>query len=198
MSKKKNKKSATAIDSGFLVLAAALAVLIAVVLVVLLLAGRGNGNVPSNPTTSTTKPAIQNSTIDNTTNVDINLGYGMEIVKVAKYTGIYMEDGTDDIVSGLLMIVVKNTGDTDIQYAEIEMPVNDKMAFFKLTTLPAGESMVVLEQNRMEYVNADIATAISKNVVLFDNKISLCEDTIKLSVNNGSINFSRIVICHRT
>lgn len=190
MSKKENKKSASAEHSWIWVLVAAIAILITLVLVVSLLAGREDDPTPTKP--SVTQPATKPVKIENPETVNINLGSGMELVDVAKYTGIYMEDGTDDIVSGLLMIVVKNTGEKDIQYAEIELPVNDTMAYFKLTTLPVGETMIVLEKNRMAYVDAEFTTAISKNVVLFEDRISLCEDKVKLQANNGSINVTNV------
>jgi hypothetical protein len=125
--------------------------------------------------------------------VDINLGYGMYLVDVAKYTGVYMEDGTDEVVSGILMVVVKNTGTQDIQYAEIELPVGKELASFTLTNLPVGESVVLLEKNRMAY-NGDVTytTAISKNVIVFQQPMSLCPDKLKIQGRNGVLNIANI------
>lgn len=190
MSKNKNKKSAKADSSWVWLLAAAISILAAAVLLVWLVAGREGGENPQKP--SVTQQTTHPVKIENPEKVNINLGYGMEIVDVAKYTGVYMEDGTNEVVSGLLMIVVKNNGEQDVQFAEIEMPVDDKIAYFKMSTLPVGESMVLLEQNRIAYVDTEYSTAISKNVVLFQEPMSLCTDKLKLQEMNGVINVMNI------
>ena len=184
MSKHRKKKPAQV--SSLWVILAAVAVLAAIVLIVALAAGYKKPE-PTRPT-PTTNPVR----IETPEEVNINLGYGLYIKDVAKYTGIYMEDGSDEVVSGVMMIVVENTGTTDVQLAEIEMPVGKKIACFKLTTLPAGESVVLLETNRMPYENANITTAIANNVVLFEKPLDLCKDQLKIQVLNGAINVTNI------
>jgi hypothetical protein len=182
MSKNRKKKSAKI--STVAVVITAMVALGVIVLIVALLSGWVN-QAPSQPATKPIK-------IESPEDVGIHLGYGLQITEVAKYTGLYVEDGSNDIVSGVLMIVVENTGNTDVQLAEIEMPVGKKTACFKLTTLPAGESMVLLESNRMDYADAEFTTAIAKNVVLFDAPLSLCEDKIKIQILNGAINITNV------
>lgn len=124
---------------------------------------------------------------------DIYLGSGMEITEIGGYTGIYMEDGSDELVSGVLMMIVTNTSEDTIQYAEISMPVGDKNAQFKLTTLPAGATVVLLEQSRMAYQNDfEYANATLDAVALFNEPMSLKEDQLKLQVLNGAINVTNI------
>jgi len=130
--------------------------------------------------------------VDDVKEVSINLGKGMRIIDVGKYTGIYMEDGTDEIVSGVMMIVVTNEGEDDIQYAEITMPVGDKTAEFSLSTLPAGSTVVLLEQSRMPYEAGEYTTAVAENVALFSEPLSLCEDKLKIQILDGAINVTNI------
>lgn len=185
--KNKNPKKTASVKTIWVVIAA-VAVLAAIVLLVVLTAGDG----ADDPTAPTGTAATNPIKIDSAEKVDINLGYGLYIRDVANYTGIYMEDGTDELVSGVLMIVVENTGDTDVQLADIEMPVGDQVAYFKLTTLPAGDSVVLLESNRMQYADVEYTTAITKNVVLFDTPIDLCQDKIKIQGLNGVLNVTNI------
>jgi hypothetical protein len=189
MSKKTNKKAAKKDYEWIWLLTAAILILAAVLLVVWLLAGRNSVNT-TKPTAS--QPSTNPVKIEGVDNVNIDIGSGMRIVDVAKYTGIYMEDGTNEVLSGLLMIVVKNEGTKDIQYAEVEMPVGDQTAYFKLSTLPAGESMVVLEKNRMAYTDGDYQTAISKNVAFFQAPLSLCKEKIVIQALNGTINITNV------
>jgi hypothetical protein len=104
-----------------------------------------------------------------------------------------MEDGSDAVVSGILMVMVKNTGTQDIQYAEIELPVGKELATFTLTNLPVGESVVLLEKNRMEY-NGDVqyTTAIAKNVIVFQEQMTLLQDQLRLQGQNGVLNITNI------
>lgn len=189
MSKHRNKRAAMADHRWIWLLIAAVSILIAVVLLVWLLAGRGSGD-PVKPTVpqSTTYPAK----IDEVENVCVNLSFGMRIVDVGKYTGIYMEDGTDEIVSGLLMIIVENTGTQDVQYAQIKMQIGNQTATFKMSTLPAGESIILLEQERMPYTEGTITWAAAEDVVLFPEPMSLRQDRIQLQALNGAINVTNI------
>lgn len=123
----------------------------------------------------------------------VSLGHGLSITDVGKYTGIYMEDGTDEIVSGVLMIVVTNSGQEAIQYAKITLPVSGGEAVFTLSTLPAGQSVVLLEQNRLQWsASEDYASAVMENLAVFSEPLSLCEDRLKLQILNGAINVTNI------
>ena len=130
--------------------------------------------------------------LEEATENHINLGHGMYITEIGKYTGIYMEDGSDELVSDIMMIVVKNEGENAIQYAEIMMPVGDREAFFKVSTLLPGRTMLLLEQNRMEYVEEDYTIAVAKNVALFEEELSLYEDCVEIQKMDGAMNISNI------
>lgn len=130
--------------------------------------------------------------LDAVEEVSINLGSGMRITDVGKYTGIYMEDGSDEIVSGILMIAVTNEGEDVIRYAEISMPVGERTAHFSLSTLPVGCTVILLEQSRMAYEAGDYTSAVAENVVLFDAPLDLCADRLKIQILDGAINVSNI------
>ena len=86
----------------------------------------GSGEVqPTQPTneitSSTTQPADEpaptepeatyQANIGELDEVNIVLGSGLGILDVGSYTGIFMEDGSDEVVSGVLMAVVTNRSD---------------------------------------------------------------------------------------
>ena len=123
----------------------------------------------------------------------LDLGNGLIISEIGKYSGIYMEDGSDEVVSGLLMIVVANTTDADLQYADIQLKLRDGSASFSLTTLPAGSSAVVLAQNRVEY-DADEAydSALTNHLAWFSAPLDLCQDRVKIQALDGVMNISNI------
>lgn len=185
-------------------------VVLAVVLIALLLLWRGlyNTQEPDETRgTDVTRPSQSVSSGEETTDTQpqdpgtfeevektsVNLGRGMSITDVGKYTGVYMEDGTDELVSGVLMIVVTNSGEETIQYAEITLPVSTGEAKFSLSTLPVGQSVVLLEQNRLEWsADEEYASAVAENVAVFSEPLSLCEDRLALQILDGAINVSNI------
>lgn len=127
--------------------------------------------------------------------VSMSIDRYMEIKNIGSYTGIYMEDGTDEIASGILMIVVKNTSEQDIQYAEIDLMLGSETAKFKVSTLPAGKSVVLLDQNRMKYsaeMDGREVTASSNHVAIAEQLLDLHEDKLKIQVLDGVINVTNI------
>ena len=145
--------------------------------------------VDKNGTFNTDTPATVNGIKD----ININLGNGMYITNVGGYTGIYMEDGSDELVTGVTMIIVENTGKDDIQYAEILLPIGKEEAKFVLSTLPAGEKVVLLEKERMGYSGeSDCGSAIAQNVVIFDKPLDKMEDQFEIQLLGGMMNVRNI------
>lgn len=120
------------------------------------------------------------------------LSQELEITLMGGYAGIYMEDGSDEIVSDVMMIVLKNTSDADLQLARIDLIYEDFVAEFEVTNLPAGESVVLLEKNRRSDPGSLYEEAQVRNVVFFSEPMSLSEDNFEISGNKGSIELTNI------
>ena len=138
----------------------------------------------------------QPTTVPPTTNVGISeneigrtafLGNNLYITDIGNYNGAYMEDGSDEYVSEVMMIVLKNDSENALQLARISLEYSDFTAEFEATNLPAGESVVLLEKNRNKYVSGTYLNAKADNVVFFQTPMSLKEDQVKLTGQNGSI-----------
>ena len=148
----------------------------------------GNDEEPPEPPLTTTVPP--------TTNVGISqdqplqtafLGNNLYITDIGNYTGIYMEDGSDELVTEVLMIVLQNQSDNALQLARISLEYADFTAQFEVTNLPAGESVVLLEKNRHAYVSEDYLNATAENVLFFQEPMSLCEDQVEITGEKGSL-----------
>ena len=119
----------------------------------------------------------------------------LRIEEIGSYTGLFVEDGSDTAVSGLLMLIVTNISEEPIQYAEITLDLQGETAKFALSVLPAGESAVLIEQNRMaydpaaDYYAADMACT---SLAGFDREISMQEDRLQIQVLDGAINVTNI------
>lgn len=122
-----------------------------------------------------------------------NLGQGLNVLRYGKYIGVYMEDGSDEFVENVMMIVVENTSEYAIQYAKITVsgPAGD--AVFTLTTLLPGESAVVLEANRKSYNDQDVYNlATLDNLAVFQESPSTLEDQLQIQPLAGGFNITNI------
>lgn len=150
------------------------------------------GGTGSKPANSSSKPTVSISTSNNTADLDLQVADGLVVTSLAKYTGIYMEDGSDETVSGVLMAVLENQSKEALQYAEITLTYGDSMqAEFTVTNLPAGEKVVLLEKDRLQYRNEVPAATAAKNVV-FVPEFTMHKDTIQVSGLQGMLNVKNI------
>lgn len=165
--------------------------LIAALVLVIVLTGGEPEQTPTDPplpTETETTPVMENRR-----DISINLGYGLTATQVGSYTGAFVEDGSNEFVSGVLMLRVMNTGEQDVQYAEITMALGEGQAEFILSTLPVGESVILLEQSRQPWdQNEKYEYAIMNNVVLFEQPISLLEDQLAVQLLPGGMNVQNI------
>lgn len=118
---------------------------------------------------------------------------GLEIVRWGKYIGAYMEDGSDDFVSNVMMVEVYNAGTETIQYAAITVAGEAGEAVFHLTTLLPGARAVVLEAARKPYSETDVYTeARAEDVTYLPGEVGLQEDRIRIQPLEGGFNITNI------
>lgn len=124
---------------------------------------------------------------------EISLDDNLSITSVESYNGLFVEDGSDEEVENILSITVKNTGTKTLQYAEATLTFGDVTAEFAFSTLRPGETMVVLEKNRLEYPEkAEVTGHQIQNVVYFDEEPGFCEDKFEVSAMDGAFNIKNI------
>lgn len=149
-------------------------------------------------TEEATEPASEAEPSENTPDisveeVDAEVDYDLKIADFGSYTGVYMEDGSDEFVVGVLMIMVTNESELPLQYAEIVLTVGEEKAYFSVSTLPAGSSAVLLEKNRMSYEDGmSISRTDVKNAAFFDGPLSLSEDKIQIQALDGAMNIINV------
>lgn len=110
----------------------------------------------------------------------VELSDDLAIQYISGYAGVYMEDGTNEVVSDVLMIVLENTSSQDLQLARVSIEYSNFTAEFEVTNLPAGEKVVALEKNRHPVPSEAYRSIETRNVVFFPEAMSLQEDRIKL------------------
>lgn len=123
----------------------------------------------------------------------LDLGNNVKITGFISYTGAFMEDRTDEVVTDVLAIQVTNSGEEYIQTMDITLNSGETQAQFSLSTLFPGETVVVLEKNRMAYSTAPVfEEAETSAVALFDGHPGMCQDKLKIQCLDGVINVTNI------
>ena len=147
------------------------------------------GTTQTLPTVVETSPTVLSTVED----VSVNLGSDISITKIGAYTGAFVEDGSNEVLSGVLMLMIVNEGEEAVEYAELVMPTDTGDAHFSVSTLLPGTTMVLLEQNRMAYTgNEQVEQIQVSSVAMFNRELSMCEDQLKLQILDGAINVTNI------
>ncbi len=75
--------------------------------------------------------------------------------KLSPYEGPFLEDGTDREVVDVAALHVYNSGTTEVHKARIALFWSDGFYIFEADHIPAGETVVILEQNGSLYRQGD-------------------------------------------
>lgn len=108
-------------------------------------------------------------------------GYDLVIEKLAPYDGMYVEDGSNQNVADVAMILVRNEGDYPVEYAEIAMEHGDESRIYRISALPAGESMVVQEQTRQSV--PEKAPSACKALVVQRAQMGMAAEQVSVTEN---------------
>lgn len=115
----------------------------------------------------------------------------LTIEKISQYSGPFVEDGSDEPVANVAAMVVTNNSDTMVHFSELTFQVNDdETAVFRISTLPAGKSVLVLEYERRPFDPADTFVlsdklyAELKEQSLLENKVKVYAADQELTVEN--------------
>ena len=144
------------------------------------------------PTAQTEASTAPSAALEETTQLSTELPHGLRIESIGSYTGIYVEDGTNDIVSDVTMVLLSNEGEDTIVYGELTIDDGSRILEFSFSTLPAGEKLVLLELNRQPYIPTDSYTPELNNLALADAPLSLEEDKLSYHVVDNIINVTNI------
>lgn len=148
---------------------------------------------PSEQELQPTEPGQQEKPTNPPVEGIFDLGSDVVITDFISYTGAFMEDRTDEVVSDVLAIRVTNNGKESIQTMEIALTNGEERAEFSLSTLFPGETVIVLEKNRMAYSDSPEFTQVeTSSVALFEELPGLCTDQLEIQCLDGVINVTNI------
>ena len=118
-------------------------------------------------------------------------GTNLTVQNISGYSGIFLEDGSDSSVSGIAAAVVKNTGKTDIEYAEITVKQADRTLVFQMSGLSAGNIVVVQEASKQAYESGEYQSCTGQ--VAEVDAFEWSEDKIKVTQKpDGSLTVTNL------
>lgn len=110
--------------------------------------------------------------------------------KLVSYEGPYLESGTEENVVDVAALLLTNTGTIGIEYTQIVVTQGSRELYFDATYIPPRSTMLLLEENRSDYLPDEVTSCRCRTVVpgTFDQEprtISLREkDMCTLEVTN--------------
>lgn len=118
-------------------------------------------------------------------------GTDLVINQVNSYDGIFLEDGSDQDVTGISVIVLENQGKTGVEYANITLTQNGKQLQYKATAVPAGATIVVQESSAAAY-SGDDYTACTADVAQLET-FEMSSSLVKVEENeDGSLSVTNL------
>lgn len=131
---------------------------------------------------------------NNIDNKVMDAGYGLEVTKIESYSGPYMEDGSNEEVSNVLMVEIQNNNKKTIQYGEIRLSGKaNQSPLFRFSTLGPGEKIKVLESTKMEKDwTKKYDDAVASRVAFFQSEPKMYEEKLKIDPLNGGFNITNI------
>ena len=114
-------------------------------------------------------------------------GSNLVVQRIAPYTGIYLEDGTNDAVTDVAAILLYNSGTEAVEYASITMVYDNGILEFVASAIPAGAQVAVQESRRCGIVGGALRSCVGEIATM--PSMGMAEDQIQI-VDNGDNSIS--------
>ena len=146
----------------------------------------GNGNPPA--TVSPTQAPTESKEMSFPYKIP---GTSLVITKIDSYDGVFLEDGSDRSVTDICALVLTNSGETDVEYADITIRQGNRSLLFKVTVLRAGCTVVVQEASAAPFAEGTYHSCTAD--VAEVEKLEMSQDQVRIVENtNGSITVTNL------
>lgn len=119
--------------------------------------------------------------------------YGLKIKGISKYAGLFVEDGTDETVSDVCAVTVRNNAEKTVQYAHLTVTIGETAYEFDVTTLPPDAEVQLLELSRQPMPEStDGYTALVTMYAAFDAEPGMNADALEITTQDTAITVKNI------
>ena len=110
---------------------------------------------------------------------------------ISPYEGVYLENGVKETISGIYAMKFTNTGNQTIREAQIIFADGTQELSFWVEMLPAGQSVIVAEQNQRTAATEEL-NYVDSNIVWLENGLEK-GDCVKVSANkDGTVKIENV------
>lgn len=110
----------------------------------------------------------------------------LEFTYYGSFSGKFLEDGTDEYVQNVAILLVTNISQEYLEYAVATFDINGEVAAFVATGLAPGESAWVLEKNRLQVEKDAVFTHVD-DIASFTKYISPAETGVQVALGEGQL-----------
>lgn len=112
-------------------------------------------------------------------------GTSLSVQSISSYDGVFLEDGSDEEVTGIAAMVVENTGDTDLEYASLSIECDGETLEFEGSDIPAGATVVIQEKNRASWQDGTYSGCTA--TVAETDGLEMAEEVSVTETDDGSL-----------
>ena len=91
---------------------------------------------------------------------------GLRFTSFGRYSGAYVEDGSDDPVEDVAIVLVVNTGERYLEYASVSFEIDGETATFTVTNLPPQRGAWVLARDALQ-INSSASFVLKGGTTTF-------------------------------
>lgn len=161
----------------------------------------GQTDAPSTPTDITAPPSEQPATASDIESVDAEpaalldgaeICSGLVIEHAGRYAGMFVEDGTDELVADAFALTLTNTTEQMLEYARFTVTCGEVYTF-EVSSIPAGESVQTLELQRSAApASFENAVVSAEMISFFDVPASTYPEVFELTGQDNGITVKNI------
>lgn len=119
-----------------------------------------------------------------TTSADVE---GISVVSIDNISGMYVEDGSNDVLSEIFTVTFRNNSEKALQYAKLILTVGEESYAFEISSVPSGASVRAMEINRKCFVPSEGDCTLTREDISWVDDFSLCENIFKITPKNNAI-----------
>lgn len=118
-------------------------------------------------------------------------GTTLTIQKIGGYSGVFIEDGSDEDISDVTALLLENTGDINVEYVSLTLNRDGETLEFEASDIPAGASVVVQEKNKAAYQDGTYSDCDAMSAEL--DTFEMSEDQVKVEeTEDGSLKVTNL------
>ncbi|MBQ7999987.1 MAG: hypothetical protein IJ298_02060 [Ruminococcus sp.] len=110
----------------------------------------------------------------------------LEFTYYGSFSGKFLEDGTDEYVQNVAILLVTNISEEYLEYAVATFDISGQAAAFVATGLAPGESCWVLEKNRLQVDKGAVFTHVD-DIASFTKYIDPADTDVQVVLGDGQL-----------